>query len=133
MQTPVQVSFHGLDFSEAAETRIREKIAKLEQFFGRITAGRVVVERHHSSSSNLNTKDQPFHISIIPEVPGEELVVKCDPKSDASLKDHQDINIALRDAFAVMQRQLKEYLARRRRDRQLAERAARNEPILQAE
>jgi len=114
MQIPAQISFHGVDSSEAVENRIREKIAKLEQFFDRITACRVVVERHHRANS---TKDQPFHVSIIVEVPGEELVVKRDPKGD-SLKQHLDINIAVRDAFAAMQRQVKEYVARRWRDRQ---------------
>ncbi len=113
MQVPVQISFHGIDKSDAVETRIREKVAKLEQFFDRITGCRVVVEKHHSSRSNLVTKDQPFHVSIVVEVPGEELVVKRDPKSHEALKDHQDVNIAVRDAFAAMQRRLKEYVDRK--------------------
>lgn len=129
MQTPVQISFHGLDKSDAVEARILEKVAKLEQFYDRITSCRVVVERHHSASTNETTKDQPFHISIIVEVPGEELIYKRDPKSDAALKDHQDVNIALRDAFAAMQRQLKEHKEMRRSGRHEAERA-RNEPPL---
>ena len=116
MQVPVQISFHGLDKSDAVETRIREKVSKLEQFFDRIIGCRVVVEKHHSSRTNLVTKDQPFHISIVVEVPGEELVVKRDPKDPDALKDHQDINIALRDAFATMQRRLKEYVAKRWHD-----------------
>ena len=33
MQIPVQISFHGIDKSDAVETRIREKVSKLEQFF----------------------------------------------------------------------------------------------------
>jgi len=113
MQVPVQISFHGIDKSDAVETRIREKVAKLEQFFDRITGCRIVVEKHHSSRRNLVTKDQPFHVSIVVEVPGEELVVKRDPKSHEALKDHQDINIAVRDAFAAMQRRLKEYVDRK--------------------
>jgi putative sigma-54 modulation protein len=113
MQIPVQISFHGIDKSDAVETRIREKVAKLEQFFDRITGCRVVVERHHRSRTNLTTKDQPFHVSIVVEVPGEELVVKRDPKSPEALKDHQDVNIAVRDAFAAMQRRLKEYVDRK--------------------
>ena len=124
MQTPVQISFHGLDTSEAVESRIREKVAKLEQFFDRITSARVVVERHHSSTA---VKDQPFHVSIFLEVPGEELVVTHDPKSDAALKDRQDVNIAIRDAFDTMQRQLRDYVGRLRQDRHMAARAARDQ------
>lgn len=113
MQIPVQISFHGIDKSDAVETRIREKVSKLEQFFDRITGCRVVVERLHRSHSNLITKDQPFHVSIVVDVPGEELVVKRDPKDFSALKEHQDVNIAVRDAFATMQRRLKEYVAKR--------------------
>ena len=113
MQIPVQISFHGIDKSDAVETRIREKVSKLEQFFDRITGCRVVVERHHRSRNNLTAKDQPFHVSIVVEVPGEELVVKRDPKDFAALRDHQDVNIAVRDAFVTMQRRLKEYVSRR--------------------
>jgi len=116
MQVPVQISFHGLDKSEAVETRIREKVAKLEQYFDRITACRVVVERHHKTNHASNA-GQPYHITIILEVPGDELVVKRDPKRPDSLKDHEDIQIALRDAFATMGRQLKDYVRRRREGR----------------
>ena len=129
MQTPVQISFHGLDKSDAVEARILEKVAKLEQFYDRITSCRVVVERHHNTATHATAKDQPFHISIILEVPGEELIYKRDPKSQEALKDHQDVNIALRDAFAAMQRQLKEHKEMRRTGRQEAERV-RNQPTV---
>ncbi len=116
MQIPTQISFHRIDKSDAVENRIREKVSKLKQFFDRITGCRVVVERHHRSRSNLSKKDEPFHVSIVVEVPGEELVVKRDPKDPAALKDHRDVNIAVRDAFSTMQRRLKEYVQRRWRD-----------------
>lgn len=113
MQIPVQISFHGLDTSEAVETRIREKVAKLEQYFDRITGCRVVVERHHRNT-HASANGQPYHVSIVLEVPGDELVVKRDPKRAERLKDHEDIQVALRDAFAAAERQLKDYVARRR-------------------
>ena len=116
MQIPVQIIFHGIDKSDAVEDRIREKAAKLAHYFDRITSYRVTVERHHRSHSNLNAKDQPFHISIVLGVPGEELVVKRDPKKADSLKHHEDINVALRDAFDVLQRCLKEYVDRKWHD-----------------
>jgi putative sigma-54 modulation protein len=119
MQIPLQISFHGLDKSEAVETRIREKVDKLEQFFDRIVACRVVVERHHKAVAHASPTGQPFHISIFLEVPGDEIVVKRDPKKPDSLKNHEDIQIALRDAFAVAQRQLKDYVSRRRRDKRI--------------
>ncbi|TAL00690.1 MAG: ribosome-associated translation inhibitor RaiA [Rhodospirillaceae bacterium] len=116
MQIPVHIAFHGIDKSDAVESRIHTKVAKLEHYFDRITSCRVTVERHHRSRSNLKVNDQPFHVSIVLGVPGEDLVVKRDPKDPAVLKDHEDIQIALRDAFAVMERRLKEYVNRRWRD-----------------
>lgn len=109
MQVPVQIAFHGLDKSDAIEEKIRERVAKLEHFFDRITACRVVVETHHRSHSNLNKNDQPFHISIQLSVPGEELVVRRDPKET---KVHEDINVALRDAFDTMERRLRDFTTR---------------------
>jgi ribosome-associated translation inhibitor RaiA len=116
MQIPAQIAFHGIDPSEAMEGRIQDKITKLERFFDRITTCRVTVERLHRSRSNLKAKDQPFHVSIVLEVPGEELVVRRDPKDPAVLKDHWDPQAALRDAFETMERRLKDYIERRYRD-----------------
>ena len=88
MQVPLQIAFHGVDTSAAVETRIREKVA---------------------------VKDQPFHVSVVVEVPGAELVAGRDPK-DA--KGHKDINAALADSFSAVERQLKTY-AERRKDKRV--------------
>lgn len=106
MQIPVQIAFHGIDKSDAVEKRIRERVDKLENYFDRITGCRVVVEAHHKSHSNLNTNAAPFHISIHLSVPGEDLVVRRDPKET---KAHEDVLIAIRDSFETMERRLKDY------------------------
>ncbi|MDA8233029.1 MAG: HPF/RaiA family ribosome-associated protein [Magnetospirillum sp.] len=120
MQLPLQVTFHGIDHSEAVEERIREKASKLEQFCDRITSCRVAIEAHHRNSSSLHHKGEPFHIRIDLTVPGTELVVTRDPK-DSHV--NEDIYIALRDAFQAMERQLKEYTARQRGDTKAQARA----------
>ncbi len=106
MQVPLQVTFHGIDHSDAVEERIREKAAKLDQLYDGITACRVVIEPHHKNTSSLHKKGEPFHIRIDVTVPGKELVVKRAPK-DAHV--HEDIFVALRDAFQAMERQLKDH------------------------
>ena len=113
MQIPLQITFHGIDHSEAVEAKIREKVGKLEQFCDRITSCRVAIESHHRNTSNLHHKGEPFHIRIDVTVPGTELVVKRDPKDS---HDHEDVFIALRDAFQAMERQVKEFVARQRGD-----------------
>ena len=124
MQIPVHIAFHGIDKSDAIESRIQQKVSKLEHFFDRITGCRVTVERHHKSRSELKVKDQPFHVSIVLEVPGEELVVKRDSKDPTILKAHEDLQIAVRDAFLTMERRLKDYVQRRWRDPRHAQAAA---------
>lgn len=106
MQIPVQIAFHGIDKSASVEARIRDRVEKLENFFDRITRCRVVVESHHESHSNMNAKAAPFYISVHLSVPGDELVVRRDPKET---KVHEDIQIAIRDTFDTMERRLKDY------------------------
>jgi putative sigma-54 modulation protein len=115
MQVPIQVAFHGLDHSDAVETRVREKVSKLEQFCSDMIRCRVTIEKHHKNTSAQHLKGEPYHITIDVTVPGDELIVKRDPKFD-NVHDHEDIQVALRDAFQAMERQLKEYTARRRGD-----------------
>lgn len=113
MQVPLQITFHGIDHSDAVAQRIREKVAKLEQVCDRITSCRVTVETHHRNPSNLHVTGQPFQIRIDLTLPGGELVYTRDPK-DAHV--NEDIFVALRDAFQAIERQLKEFLARQRGD-----------------
>lgn len=118
MQIPVQVTFHGLDHSAAVEERVHEKVAKLEQFCSDITSCRVTIEVHHRTAAVDHRKGEPYHISIFVTVPGDELVVKRDPK-DASV--NEEIAIALRDSFQAMERQVKDYVERRRESQQKAQ------------
>jgi len=108
MQLPLQITFHGIDHSDAVEQRIRDKVAKLEQLFDRITSCRVAVESNHRNTSNLHHKGDGFQITAILGVPGSELVVKRDSE------EHEDVYAALKGAFQALERQLKEFAARQR-------------------
>ena len=107
MRNPLQITFHGIDHSDAIEERIREKAAKLEQLCDRIVSCRVVIEVQHRATVTT----RPFHITIDVAVPGAKLVVKRDPKDPHV---NEDILFALRDAFDNMERQIKDYLGRQR-------------------
>jgi len=103
MDIPLQISFRNMDRSDAVEAKAREKAAKLEAFFDHITSCRVVVEaperRHH--------KGKLFHVRIELGVPGKELVVSRHPKGKHA---HEDVYVALRDAFDAARRQLEDYV-----------------------
>jgi len=43
METPLEITFRNLDHSDAVEAKVREKVAKLEQAYDRITSCRVAL------------------------------------------------------------------------------------------
>ena len=102
MQSPLKLTIHGVDHSEALEARIRAKVEKLEEFFDHITSCRVAVEMPHRHSQ----QGKQFSVRIDIGVPGNEIVVT---------RDHaEDVYVALRDAFDAAIRQLKDYVRKLR-------------------
>ena len=106
MQSPLEISFRNMDRSDAVEARVREHAEKLEQIFDRITSCRVVVEathRHHH-------KGFLCHVSIDIGVPGTMVVVDRDPGKNHA---HEDVYVAVRDAFKAARRRLEDHSERR--------------------
>lgn len=103
MQVPLEITFRGIPHSDAAETRIREKAAKLEHFCDNIISCKVTVERghHHQHQGNL------FHVRIDISVPNKHIVVS---REHHDKQAHEDLYVALRDAFDVAKRQLEEHV-----------------------
>ena len=107
MSYPIQVTFHGLEPSPAIEARVRERAEKLAEFYDRIVSCRVVVEapHHHHHKGRLYT------VRIDLSVPGDEIVVNRNSDRDHS---HEDVYVAIRDAFDAARRRLQDYVRRRR-------------------
>lgn len=97
----VQITFHGLDRSEALEGRIHEQVGKLGRFYPGINSCRVMVEKRHQH----HRQGQHFHVTVTVKIPGHELV--SGRQSDAD-QAHTDAHVAMRDAFKAMRRQLDE-------------------------
>ena len=96
MQTPLQITFRNFPRSDAVEARIRDKAAKLEKFHGHIMSCHVAVEqlhRHHQQGTQ-------FTVRLDIRMPGHEVVVDRD--------HHEDIYVALREAFDAAGRKLEE-------------------------
>ena len=113
MQVPLQIAFHGVDHSDAVEERVQAKVQKLEHIFNRITSCKVVVESLHRNPNITHHKGVSFNVRIDLKVPGSELVVRRSPKNS---HEHEDIYVAMRDAFLAMERQLRNYVGRIRRE-----------------
>jgi cold shock CspA family protein/ribosome-associated translation inhibitor RaiA len=129
MEIPLQITFRNMPPSEAIENNVREKAAKLSSFHHRIMNCRVVVEaphRHHR-------KGKAYQVLIDLTVPGAELIINRTPprlsvaKSNGSVPSenalaeshepskhaaHEDIYVAIRDAFNAATRQLQDYARR---------------------
>ena len=108
------VTFKGMDHSDAVQDRIEKRVQKLQRIYGRITECRVTVEAPHRQ----HHKGKLFVVRIHVLLPTGDLVVNRDAHDKAA---HEDIYVALRDAFDAMDRRVEEHV-RKIRDR---ERAAR--------
>jgi ribosomal subunit interface protein len=107
MQIPLQVSFRNMDPSPAVERRIRSKAAKLERFHGRIVGCTVVVEAPHRQ----HRKGKLYNVRVDISLPGKDVVVDRAKPLDHS---HEDVYVAIRDAFDAATRRLEDHARRRR-------------------
>ncbi|MFC1674028.1 HPF/RaiA family ribosome-associated protein [Pseudomonadota bacterium] len=113
MQVPIQLSFHGCDHSDALETEIQGRVAKIEEYYGRIISCRVVVELPHKH----HAQGKLFHINVDMSLPGAGHVVH----NDHGVKPaHEDVHVAVRDAFNAVEAQIKKVVGKRRDDERKA-------------
>src|SRR3990167_3581314 len=98
MQVPVQITFRGLDHSDAVKEHIEEKIDKLQQFCQNIVACHVVVEFENKNQHRGNLNNTRVTLAV----PGKELV--------ATHNENKDMYLSIRSAFDDMTRQLEEYI-----------------------
>lgn len=105
MQIPLQIEMQNIPRSEAVDARIRDLAAKLEQFQPRITGCRVavdLVDRHRHQG-------RQFRVKVEAHAPAHESAI-------STLHHHEDIMVALRDAFDSVRRQLEEEVREARGD-----------------
>jgi ribosomal subunit interface protein len=104
MQTELQITVRDMEHSPALDERIRAKVEKLERVYSPLMGCRVVAEAPHKHKH----QGKHFTVRLDITVPGREIVVNHD--------HHEDIYVALRDAFDAAKRQLEDYAAKRRGD-----------------
>src|SRR5262245_28947916 len=101
MTTEVEVHFHGIEKSDAIERRVREKIAKLQKHFERMTSCRVAIEAPQRSTPQ---KPKVYRIKVEIGMPRRKPIVVCHERigSHASEK----LGLAIRDAFEAAVRKV---------------------------
>lgn len=105
MDIPLQISFRNMDRSETVEAKVRERAGKLEIYYNHISSCRVVIE----APERRRRKGKLYHVRVEIGVPGTELVANRHPKDKQA---HEDVYVAVRDAFDAAQRQLEDYARR---------------------
>lgn len=102
METPVQIDFQGMDARSDVRSAIANHITQLEDRFGRVTAGRVVLKApggHHRTGGL-------YEINIRLALPdGKEVNVGRTAQND---ERHSDLTFAINDAFKRARRQLQD-------------------------
>lgn len=109
MELPLTITAQDITLPESIEAVIREKAEKLERFYHHLIGCQIRVEgpgRHHRNGGL-------FNVCIDLSVPGSELVVNHQP--------HEDLAVAIREAFAAARRRLDEHARLEREERRVAE------------
>lgn len=107
MQLPLQITWHNLEASEAVESAVRKKALKLERFAEHITSCRIIIEAPHKHHHQGNI----YSVRIDITLPGAEILAS---KHSDKHHAHEDVYVAIRDAFDAARRQLEDYVRKRR-------------------
>ena len=107
MATPIQINFRNLEHSPAIEASARKYAEKLTQQNADITSCRVTIESPHKH----HYKGKLYHVVVDVRVPGKDLVVSRMPDDQHA---HEDVYVAIRDAFDAARRRIREYTKMRR-------------------
>jgi ribosome-associated translation inhibitor RaiA len=99
MQIPTEITFHGLDRSEAVEAVVERWVERCRLVNDRLEACEVVLHQPHRH----HLRGRPFHVTLRLGVPGRDVAASC---------VHADIYLAVADAFRAARRQLDERSAR---------------------
>ncbi|MFZ5863109.1 MAG: HPF/RaiA family ribosome-associated protein [Nitrospirota bacterium] len=102
MKHPLQITVRNMSLSDAAKATIQEKAARLETVDNQIIGCRILVEKPHKHQHH----GVLYHVRIDVTIPGAELVIKRE--------SHEDLYVAIRDAFDAARRRLRD---RRRQQR----------------
>jgi ribosomal subunit interface protein len=103
MEPPLQITFRNMAALPSVEPEIRRRADKLDQWTPDVMSCHVVVE----AEGNRHRTGHEYRVHISVRVPGEEIAV-------GSHHLDEDIHRAVHGAFDAADRQLEDYVRRRR-------------------
>jgi len=102
MAIATEITFHEIPKSETVEAAVRRWVDRLEHVYDRIVGCTVKIEQPHRSQRH----GREFEVHVILDVPGTNLAT--------SRVRHEDIYVAIADAFRATRRQLLDQVGHRR-------------------
>lgn len=109
MKPPVDITFRAMEPSPAVVDAVNEWAERLAHSFDRIERCAVTIEVPHRHQRQGNT----FHVRIELTVPNQMITVSRDPGLDHK---HEDVYVAITDAFRAARRQLQDHARIQRGD-----------------
>jgi ribosomal subunit interface protein len=101
MQVPLEITYRGVEKTDALDALVQEKVAKLEEVCDYITSCHIAIEKPHDRPRS----GSPYRVRLdITVPPGHELVATNNPGADTQ---YEEIDVAIRDAFDAARRQLR--------------------------
>ena len=100
MTNDFQIVFHNIDQSTSISDAVNKRIRKLQRFCDRILAGRVVLDSPH----NNHHKGKVYSVGLEIHTPSKEVRVNQEQHDNHA---HENLYVAIRDAFNAAERQLK--------------------------
>lgn len=97
-----EIDFRNIERSEFIEKAVHERCEKLGKFSSDIMRCKVTIAAPHQHQSHGNL----YHVSIDLHVPGTEIVINRESGKNHS---HEDVYVAIRDAFDAATRKLQDY------------------------
>ena len=116
MTNEFQVLFHNIVQTDALAQAVQKRINKLERYSDQILSGRVVLDAPH----NNHYKGKVFSVGIEIHTSLKEIIINQGKQNNHA---HEDLYIAIRDAFNAAERQLKSITKKHRADRMHANRS----------
>lgn len=108
MISDTQVLFRNIEHSDAVQEAVLKRVGKLERFSDQIHSMRVILESPH----NNHHKGKVYHVGVEAQIPNHDIVVSHDQHDK---HEHEDIYVAIRDAFNAVERRLKAVSGKQRR------------------
>lgn len=105
MTLALHIAFRNMDASATAESLVRQRADELEQYCDRISACRVVLDCVHRQ----NHAGRLYRVHVDLTVPGGTIVVN---RGGDNNHVHDDLQVAIRDAFEAARRQLQDRMRR---------------------